>query len=72
MSWWFDTDHEVGGQPFEFYDAQREAIESLIYAYEVLKLRNNRTLLQAFINNPDVRLLKYGDFARYGVKMGYR
>ena len=69
LGWWFDTDHEIDGHPFAYYDAQREAIESLIYVYEVMKLRDNRSLLQAFINNPGVRLLQYGDFARYGVKM---
>ena len=40
LAWWFDTDHEVGGRPFAFYDAQREAVESLIYVYEVRGLRN--------------------------------
>ncbi len=69
LEWWFDTDHEVEGKPFAFYDAQREAVESLIYVYEVMKRRDNRTLLEAFLPNPDVRLLQYGDFARYGVKM---
>ena len=69
LSWWFDTDHEVDGRRFEFYPAQRDAIESLVYVYEVMQRRSNRTLLEAFIANPNVRLLQYGDFARYGVKM---
>ena len=69
LSWWFDTDREIDGRPFAFYDAQREAVESLIYVYEVMGLRNNPALLQALLPNPNVRLLQYGDFARYGVKM---
>ena len=69
LGWWFDTDHEVDGRPFAFYPAQREAVESLIYVYEVARRRNNRELLEAFLPNPEVRLLQYGDFARYGVKM---
>ena len=69
LAWWFDTDHEVDGRPFAFYPAQRTAVESLIYVYEVARRRNNRELLEAFLPNPDVRLLQYGDFARYGVKM---
>ena len=69
LAWWFDTDHEVDGRPFAFYPAQREAVESLIYVYEVEQRHNNRELLQAFLANPDVRLLQYGDFARYAVKM---
>ena len=69
LEWWFDTDHVVDGRPFDFYNAQREAVESLIYVYEIMKRRNNSALLGAFLDNPDVRLLQYGDFARYGVKM---
>ena len=69
LAWWFGTDHEVDGRPFAFYPAQREAVESLIYVYEVAQRRNNRELLEAFLANPDVRLLQHGDFARYAVKM---
>ena len=69
LSWWFDSDHEVWGKPFAFYAAQREAVESVIYVYEVMERRDNRTLLEALLPNPDVRLLQHGGFARYGVKM---
>ena len=69
LAWWFDTDHEVEGQRFAFYPAQREAVESLIYAYEVMRTRNQQALLQTFLPNPDIRLLQYGDFVRYGIKM---
>ena len=69
LAWWFDTDHEVDERPFSFYPAQRQAIESLIYVYEVLKRRNQQELLTAFLSNPNVRLLQHGDFARYGIKM---
>ncbi len=69
LAWWFDTDHLADNLPFSFYPAQREAIESLIYVYEVLKRRNQRELLEAFMPNPEVRLLRHGDFARYGIKM---
>ncbi len=53
LAWWFETDHEVDGRPFAFYNAQREAVESLIYVYEIMKRRDNRTLLEAFLSNPD-------------------
>ncbi|MEK6250700.1 MAG: DEAD/DEAH box helicase family protein [Actinomycetota bacterium] len=41
---WFHQDHEVAGaegtaQPFSYYFCQREAIETLIYLYEVRGLR---------------------------------
>ena len=69
LAHWFDTDHIVDGLPFEFYAAQRDAVEALIFVYEVMKRRDNKTLLEAFLPNPDARLLQHGDFARYGVKM---
>ena len=69
LAWWFETDHEIDGKRFAFYDAQREAVESLIYVYEVIKRRDNGTLLEALLPNSNVRLLQHGDFARYGVKM---
>ena len=69
LTWWFDTDRQVDGRRFAFYDAQREAVESLIYVYEIQQRRDNRALLQAFLTNLNVRLLQHGDFARYGVKM---
>ena len=69
LAWWFDTDHEVDGRPFAFYPAQQQAVESLIYVYEVLKRRNQAELLGAFLPNPNLRLLQHGDFARYGIKM---
>ena len=69
LAWWFGGDHTVNDAPFRFYAAQRAAVESLIYAYEVRRLRDNWSLMQAFISDPQVRLLQYGGFARYGVKM---
>jgi len=39
LQFWFDEDHIVENGPFEFWFCQREAIESLIYSYEVLKKR---------------------------------
>ena len=69
LGFWFGGDHTVGDKPFRFYAAQRAAVESLIYVYEVRRLRDNWALLQAFISDPQVRLLQHGGFARYGVKM---
>ena len=69
LAHWFDTDHIVDGLPFEFYAAQRDAVEALIFVYEIMKRRDNKTLLEAFLPNPYARLLQHGDFARYGVKM---
>ncbi|NCO24222.1 MAG: hypothetical protein COZ07_04170 [Candidatus Infernicultor aquiphilus] len=40
LQFWFSEDHIVNDEPFEFWFCQREAIETLIYIYEVIKKRN--------------------------------
>ena len=40
LQYWFEEDHLVNNEPFEFWFCQREAIETLIYVYEVMKKRN--------------------------------
>ncbi len=40
LQFWFKEDHNVNKEPFEFWFCQREAIETLIYVYEVKKKRN--------------------------------
>jgi len=40
LQYWFNEDHLVNGEPFQFWFCQREAIETLIYVYEVMKKRN--------------------------------
>lgn len=49
LEFWFEEDHELAnGTPFKFWNAQREAIETLIYCHEVLRTSNlyelNRSL----------------------------
>ena len=40
LQYWFMEDHLLDREPFEFWFCQREAIETLIYVYEVMKKRN--------------------------------
>ena len=40
LQYWFEEDHLVEKEPFKFWFCQREAIETLIYVYEVMKKRN--------------------------------
>ena len=39
---WFETEHQKADQdtPFQFYFAQREAVESVIYLYEVANYKD--------------------------------
>lgn len=71
LNYWFYTDHILqNGTTFRYHAAQREAIETLIYIYEVKKVRTRKDLLEKFaFTLKDLRLPPYDDFARYCVKM---
>ena len=70
FNYWFGTDHRLpGGQPFRFYAAQREAIETLVWLYEVEQVRRHRDLIERFANVPGIHVLQYDDYARYAIKM---
>jgi len=66
----FLTDHRLpGGRRFAYHYSQRHAIETLIYLYEVAKVRRQKTLIESVALRTDLKLLQYDDFARYCVKM---
>jgi type III restriction enzyme len=70
LNYWFHTDHRSpNGHAFRYYAAQREAVETLIWLYEVAQVRNHRNLLERFANTSGLHVLQYDDFARYAVKM---
>ena len=45
---WFETDHEIGGQEWLYYYCQREAIETIIYLREVMRMRSLYALAPQF------------------------
>jgi len=57
------------GRKFAYHPFQREAVETLIYLYEVAEIRGHKSLVENFAMRSDLRLLQYDDFARYCVKM---
>ncbi len=61
INYWFYTDHILlNGQTFRFHIAQREAIETMIYIFEVEKIRNRKQLLEKYaFNTKDLRLSPY-------------
>ncbi len=73
LNYWFQSDHRLRtGAPFEYYAAQRKAIESLVYVYEVAKVRNRISLYQQFVPQDradEIRFPRYDAFARYCAKM---
>jgi type III restriction enzyme len=70
LNHWFRTDHKLpDGRKYKYHPFQREAVETLIYLYEVAKVRRHKGLVETFATRSDLRLLQYDDFARYCVKM---
>lgn len=51
LKWWFETEHPVENSEgeisnFKYYFSQREAVESVIYLYEVIKVKDKHDLLR--------------------------
>ena len=71
LNYWFHTDHRLpNGKPFRYHDSQREAMETLVYIYEVAGIRRHKDLLEKYAPNiANLRLLQYDDFTRYCIKM---
>jgi type III restriction enzyme len=67
---WFHTDHRLGdGRKFEYYHYQKEAIQTLIFLYEVAQKRSHKELIESYATIPNLRLLQYDSFPRYCLKM---
>ena len=70
LTHWFESDHLQDGEEWHYYYCQREAIETLIYLYEVMKARKLYTLAEHF--DPDGRIHarpKDDRWPRYVLKM---
>lgn len=70
FNFWFNTDHRLfDGTHFQYYYAQREALETLVWLYEVEQIRRHRDLVEQFAKVQGIHVLQYDDFARYAIKM---
>lgn len=71
LNYWFHTDHRLpNGKPFKYHDSQRDAMEALVYIYEVAGIRRHKDLLEKYAPNiANLRLLQYDDFTRFCIKM---
>jgi type III restriction enzyme len=71
LNYWFGSDHKLKtGRPFKYHASQQEAIETLIYVWEVEKVRTRKDLLERYAQNiADLRLPPDDGFARYCTKM---
>ncbi len=68
LRFWFETDHKIKGQPWDYYFCQREAIETLIYLYEVRRLRRMSEMAGEYAPTMAVRPID-DRYARYVLKM---
>jgi type III restriction enzyme len=70
LHYWFLTDHRLAnGKRFAYHYAQRYAVETLIYLYEIAKVRSQKQLIESFATRQDLKLLQYDQFPRYCIKM---
>jgi type III restriction enzyme len=70
LHYWFKTDHRLpNGRRFAYHYSQRFAVETLVYLYEIAKVRSQKQLIEAFAPRQDLKLLQYDQFPRYCVKM---
>lgn len=71
LTHWFEREHKSdSGGRFAYHTSQREAVETIVYLYEVKKIRTIKNLLQSFASGPkSLRLTQFDDFARYCLKM---
>ncbi len=70
---WFGTDHRLkNGRPFQYHYAQKEALETLVYVWEVARVWSRKEWRERYASKAmlgNVTLPKYDDFARYCLKM---
>jgi len=46
LNWWFNTEHILNAESFQYYYAQREAVETVIFLYDADRARHPTDLLQ--------------------------
>jgi type III restriction enzyme len=74
LRWWFETEHVVQRgdgsiEPFRWYFAQREAVESVIWLYDVKQARDKYDLLRFDASGAVSAGMFPEDWPRYVVKM---
>ncbi len=69
LNYWFNQEHLIGQDKFQFFFSQREAIESIIYLYEVAKAKDKYELMR-FDSSQRVSAGMFDEnWTRYVVKM---
>src|ERR1041384_3884544 len=70
LQFWFAREHRLlNGTTFKYYEAQCEAIETLIYLFEVKKIRRVKEMLVEYHGGQSIQFPALDEFARYALKM---
>ena len=70
LHFWFEEDHKLDGELFKLWFCQREAIETLIYVYGVMKKRNFIDMARDFGAGPiQAYDPSYDQYPLYAFKM---
>lgn len=74
LNWWFKTDHTVfdiqgNSTSFRYYFSQREAVETIIWLYEVAKVESKYDLIQFDALGRVSPNMFYEDWLRFVIKM---
>ena len=74
LNHWFNREHQVLGthgepRPFAYYFAQREAVESVIWLYEIAKARDPYALIKYDSSDQVAKGMFPEDWTRYVMKM---
>lgn len=74
LNWWFETDHLLEAAdgtlaPFQYYFAQREAVETVIWLYDVRKAHDKFDLLRFDASGAVSHGMFAEDWPRYVLKM---
>src|SRR3989338_3931419 len=70
LNFWFKDGHLIDEKEFKYYFCQREAIETLIYLYEVKKIRTLRDLIINYDKKKKIAYNPHEDlFSKFCFKM---
>jgi len=69
LNFWFNTEHKNQDNVFQFYFAQREAIESIIYLYEIAEARDKYDLMRFDSSGQISTGMFEENWTRYVIKM---
>lgn len=74
LKWWFQTDHPMANASgeeylFQYYFAQREALESIVYLYDVIKVKDKYDLIRFDSSGAVSAAMFYETWRRFVIKM---